>query len=227
MRLNMIKNTPRYTSSILLLTSATLLLLSCQTGYYYAMEKAGFPKRDLLVSRVEKARDTQEEAKEQFKSALEKFGAVVHFDSGALQEKYDQLSSELERSESKADAVRDRINSVENVAEALFDEWETELEQYNNENMRRISQEKLTKTRQQYTKLIKVMKRAEQKIEPVLVTFRDQVRFLKHNLNAQAIASIQSELVSVESDVASLIKEMESAIREADTFIQAMSKENK
>lgn len=223
----MIRNIPRYTSSILLLTSATLLLLSCQSGYYYAMEKVGFAKRDLLVSRVEEARDTQEEAKEQFKSALEKFGAVVHFDGGALQEKYDQLSSELESSESKAEAVRDRINSVEDVAEALFNEWETELEQYTNEKMRRISQEKLTKTRQQYTKLIKVMKRTEQKIEPVLVTFRDQVLFLKHNLNAQAIASIQSELVSVESNVAALIKEMESSIREADTFIQAMSKENK
>jgi len=223
----MIKKIPRYTSSIVLLTSTTLLLLSCQTGYYYAMEKAGFAKRDLLVSGVEKARDTQEEAKEQFKSALEKFSAVVHFDGGALQEKYDQLSSELERSESQADAVRDRIDSVEDVAEALFNEWETELEQYNNEKMRRISQGKLTKTRQQYSKLIKVMKRVEQKIEPVLATFRDQVLFLKHDLNTQAIASIQSELVSVESNVASLIKEMESSIREADTFIQAMSKENK
>jgi flagellar capping protein FliD len=191
------------------------------------MEKAGFPKRDLLVNRVEKARDTQEEAKEQFKSALEKFSAIVHFDGGVLQEKYDQLSSELERSESEAEAVRDRINSVEDVAEALFNEWETELEQYNNEKMRRISQGKLTETRLQYGKLIKVMKRVEEKIEPVLGTFRDQVLFLKHDLNTQAIASIQSELVSVESDVASLIKEMESAIREADTFIQAMNQENK
>jgi hypothetical protein len=191
------------------------------------MEKVGFPKRDLLVNRVEKARDTQEEAKEQFKSALEKFSAIVHFDGGVLQEKYDQLSYELEQSESEAEAVRDRINSVEDVAEALFNEWETELEQYNNEKMRRISQGKLTKTRQQYGKLIKVMKRVEQKIEPVLGTFRDQVLFLKHDLNAQAIASIQSELVSVESNVASLIQEMENSIREADTFIQAMSKENK
>jgi flagellar motility protein MotE (MotC chaperone) len=220
----MIRNIPRYTSLILLLTSTNLLLLSCQSSYYYAMEKAGFHKRDLLVSGVEEARDTQEEAKEQFKSALEKFSAVAHFDGGALQEKYDQLSSELEQSKSQADAVRDRIKSVEEVAEALFNEWETELEQYNNEKMRRISQGKLTKTRQRYTKLIKVMKRVEQKIEPVLATFRDQVLFLKHDLNAQAIASIQSSLVSVESNVASLIKEMESAIREADTFIQAMSK---
>ena len=66
------------------------------------------------------------------------------------------------------------------------------------------------------------MKRAERKIDPVLNAFRDQVLYLKHNLNAQAIASLQSELVSIESDVARLIKEMDASIREANEFIATM-----
>ncbi len=66
------------------------------------------------------------------------------------------------------------------------------------------------------------MKRAEKKIDPVLLVFRDQVLFLKHNLNAQAIASLQGELVSIKTDVASLISEMEASIREADAFIKEM-----
>jgi hypothetical protein len=68
------------------------------------------------------------------------------------------------------------------------------------------------------------MKRAEKKIAPVLSAFRDQVLFLKHNLNAQAVASLQGELVSIESDVASLIREMEASINEADSFIQSLAK---
>jgi hypothetical protein len=66
------------------------------------------------------------------------------------------------------------------------------------------------------------MKRAERKIDPVLNAFRDQVLYLKHNLNAQAIASLQSELVSIESDVARLIQEMDASIREANSFIASM-----
>jgi len=162
------------------------------------------------VQGVEKASHAQEEAKEQFKSALEQFSAVVNFDGGVLQQKYDQLSSELKNSESKAEEVQEQINSVEDVAKALFNEWETELQQYSNKNMQKISKQNLTETRQRYAKLISAMKRVEQKI-------------LKHNLNAQAIASLQSELVSVESSVASLISEMEVSIAEADTFIHAMS----
>ena len=68
------------------------------------------------------------------------------------------------------------------------------------------------------------MKRAERKIDPVLSAFHDQVLYLKHNLNAQAIASLQSELASIETDVAGLIKEMEASIVEANSFIDSMEK---
>lgn len=205
----------------LILISSTLI--GCQNLYYSTMETFGYHKRDLLVSRVKDARDAQENAKEQFKSALEKFSEVTDFKGGKLEAKYNELNTELEKSESKAKAVRKRIADVESVAKALFDEWKSELDQYSNEKLRRASEQKLDQTRQRYSYLIGAMKRAETKIEPVLVAFRDQVLFLKHNLNAQAIASLQSELASVEADIASLIKEMEASIAEADAFIQAMA----
>lgn len=208
------------TSTIVFIFSA---VAGCQSTYYKTMEAFGYHKRDLLVDRVQDARNAQENAKEQFQSALEKFSAIVELQEGKLQEKYKQLKNELDKSESRAKAVRDRIADVEKVAKALFKEWESELDQYSSEDLRRSSEEKLKQTRQRYTQLIGAMKRAESKIAPVLSVFRDQVLFLKHNLNAQAIASLRDELVSVEADVTSLIREMESSIAEADVFISEMS----
>ncbi len=219
------KAIPSYVAVLVGLGGAALAVAGCQSAYYKTMEAFGYHKREILVDRVEDARDAQQDAKEQFQSALEKFSAVVDFRGGELEEKYKKLKSELERSESKADAVRKHIRSVEDVAEALFDEWEGELGQYTNENLRRSSEQKLAQTRQRYGQLIGAMQRAEVKIEPVLSAFRDQVLFLKHNLNAQAVASLHDELVSVEAEIASLIKEMEASIAEADAFIQAMAKE--
>jgi hypothetical protein len=200
-------------------------VIGCQRAYYGTMEAFGHHKRDLLVDRVEDTRDAQQDAKEQFQSALEKFSAVVNFSGGKLEENYKGLKTELERSESKANAVRKNIGDVENVSNALFKEWKSELEQYTNDNLRRASELKLEQTRRRYAQLIGAMKRAEAKIEPVLSAFRDQVLFLKHNLNAQAIASLQDELASVKADIASLIKEMEASIAEADAFIKAMANE--
>ncbi len=183
------------------------------------MEKFGIHKREILVDRVEDARDSQKEAKEQFASALEEFSAVLNFNGGTLEEKYQQLNAELETSEEHAEAVRERIDKVEDVAEALFDEWQDELKLYSSDSLRRSSARKLKETRSHYQGLMTAMHRAESKIEPVLTPLRDQVLYLKHNLNAQAIASLQSELGRVEGDVASLIREMEKSILEADAFI--------
>jgi hypothetical protein len=205
-----------------MLALAVLLLASCQTAYYAAMEKLGYPKRDLLVSRIQQARDSQQEAKEQFQSALERFSAVVHFRGGELEAKYTQLSAELERSEARAHTVHQRIAAVEDVAEALFKEWEAELAQYTQESLRRASARQLAQTRQRYTPLMRTMKRAEAKMEPVLAAFRDQVLFLKHNLNARAIASIRQEGMTVETEITALIRAMEAAIAEADAFIKAL-----
>ncbi len=203
-------------------TGVICLMFGCESAYYKTMETMGYHKRDIMVDRVQDARDAQEEAKEQFESALEKFSTVLNYQGGDLEDKYNQLKAEYDTSETRAEAVRLRIDEVEDVAQDLFVEWQKELDQYTSSSLRKSSALKLAQTKRQYAKLIGAMKRAERKIDPVLNAFRDQVLYLKHNLNAQAIASLQSELVSIESDVAKLISEMEASIKEANAFISSM-----
>ena len=199
-----------------------VLLVACSSAYYKTMESFGVEKRDILVDRVEEARDAQDSASEQFASALEQFRATVDFDGGDLEDIYDRLNSEYESSAADAEEVSDRIDAVENVAEDLFSEWEQELEQYSRADMRRTSAKLLKDTRTRYSKLMASMRRAEGSMEPVLVAFHDQVLFLKHNLNARAIGALRNELDSIERDTAKLIEQMQKAIAEANAFIDSM-----
>jgi hypothetical protein len=186
----------------------------------------GYAKRDILSSRVKSARDAQEDAKQEIQSTLEQFGKVVSYEGGDLESTYKKLSGELETSEDSAKAVRKRISDVESVADALFSEWEEELGQYSSSDLRRKSQVKLTQTKNRYREMLSAMKRAEQRIEPVLKPLRDQVLFLKHNLNARALAAIKGELVKVDAQVDQLVKDMNRSIAEADKFIQSMEKDS-
>ena len=195
----------------------------CHKVYFRAIESVGRHKRDILVTRVESARDGLEEAKEQFQSALEKFSELTQFRGSELESVYRQLKSEFDYSQSKAFAVKDRIDAVQDVAEALFAEWEEELEQYSNRSLRSASRQKLKQTQQLYGQLISAMRRAESKIDPVLRVFQDQVLFLKHNLNAQAIAALEGELVTMTIGVAGLITAMERSIARANDFMQTLN----
>ncbi len=205
------------------LALATVLFATgCSSTYYNTLEKFGYAKRDLLVDRVEKAQESQTEAKEQFASALEKFLAVTKIQGGDLQEKYEAMSAEFKRSEARAEEVRERINAVESVADALFSEWKQELRQYSSATLRSESQRQLDATRRDYENVLRLMRRAAERMDPVIGTFRDQVLFLKHNLNARALASLSSTNRDLESDIARLIADMETSIREAEVFIQSL-----
>jgi F0F1-type ATP synthase membrane subunit b/b' len=196
------------------------LLGGCSTVYYKTMEKFGYEKRDILVDRVEDARDSQNDAQETFRSSLERFQSVVDTPDTELKEQYAEISDAYEDSLSSAEEVRDRIDKVEEVAEDLFDEWEDELSLYESASLRRSSEQQLKETRVQYSQLISRMHDAEARMEPVLQAFEDQVLYLKHNLNAQAIGSLENELVNIRQDVDSLIRNMEQSIAESEAFIQ-------
>lgn len=201
---------------------AVLMFSSCQSAYYNTMEQFGVHKRDILVDRITDAQTAQQEGQEQFQDALEQFRSVVNFDGGELEAVYEKLNNEFEDSEDAATAIRDRIKDVENVADALFDEWADELELYSNQTLRRESESQLRETRTRYERLIASMHRAEDTLDPVLDSLRDNTLYLKHNLNARAIASLRGELDSIDNNVDVLIAAMQAAIAESDSFIAQM-----
>ncbi len=210
---------------ILLLLAVPIGFSACDTAYITAMDKMGYAKRDLLSSRVKSARDAQADAKKDIQDALDQFGQVVAYQGGDLEATYKKLKSELQNSEDSAETVRNRIEAVENVADSLFSEWKAELGQYSNGDLRRKSEAKLSQTKARYHDMLAAMKRAEQRIDPVLKPLRDQVLYLKHNLNARALAAMKGELVKVDAQVDQLVREMNRSIAEADKFIQTMEKE--
>ncbi|PCH61922.1 MAG: DNA repair protein [SAR86 cluster bacterium] len=199
-----------------------LSLSACESAYYSVMEEMGVHKRDILIDRVEEAQTAQQQGKQQFQNALEQFREVLSFDGGQLQDAYDRLNSEYEKSEAAAATIRDRIGKVDDVAKALFQEWSSELDLYTNGNLRRDSERQLNETQQRYASLFNAMRNAEATIDPVLDTLRDNTLYLKHNLNARAISSLRGELGTVNDNVSVLISAMENAIAESDLFIARM-----
>ncbi len=200
------------------------LLSSCKSAiqdtYFDMWEKVGVEKREILVDRVEDAQETQQEAQEQFASALAEFSALINFDGGELEDVYNNLNDQYEASRDSANEVSKRIDKVQSVAESLFREWESEIEVITNQNFKRDSQRKLKDTKRRYDGLLSSMRKVESSMQPVLSALQDNVLYLKHNLNANAVGALQGELNNIEKDVNALIVEMNKAITQSDAFIK-------
>jgi hypothetical protein len=218
----------RYRSAVGLLATIAVgagLMSGCDRLYYGAMKKFGYEKRDILIGRVKDARKAQQEAQEEFKTALQRFREVVEVEGGTLEAKYEKLNGELDRAERRAREVRERVTAVRDVSKDLFNEWEKELGQYSNRQMRAESERELRATRERTEGLIAAMQRSEKRIDPVLRPLRDRVLFLKHNLNARALGALTKELTAVESSVDGLVADLQASIAEADAYLAEMEKE--
>lgn len=199
-----------------------VLLGGCTKAYYAAMEKIGKEKRDILASRIEEGKKDQEKAKQQFATTLEAFQALTGFSGGNLEKTYKKLSGELDSAEKRAKDVRDQIKSIEQVSKDLFSEWGAEIEGMNNARYKAQSRTMLRTTEKRYGVLIGKMNDSARRMEPVLQAFRDQVVFLKHNLNSRAISSLKETGAKLDLEVGGLVKDLEASIQEADAFIATL-----
>lgn len=175
--------------------------------------------REVLVDRVEEARDSQHAAAEQFRDALTEFKAVVDLPESDLEGQYNKLNAAHKRSQAAADRINKRVDRVVDASNRLLDEWSAELEDYNDPALRRIAEQQFDQTREHATRLIASMRQIEDRMQPVLASFQDQVLYLKHNLNLSAIAALEGEATIIESNVDILIADMNRSIAEADAFI--------
>ncbi len=213
------------TAILAVFLAAAAAITGCSSTTIALKEKMGIPKREQLVARVQDTKEAQQDAKKEFQSALDQFLAITGKTGklSDLESRYNKLKSEYTDAEAAANDVRARIKSVENVSDALFKEWRSELGQYENASVRANSEKLLRDTQRKYDQLHDAMKNAESKMDPVLAAFRDQTLFLKHNLNAQAIASLQDDATQIQSEVARLIADMQRSIDEATAFIDQMT----
>ena len=206
-----------------LVAMSVVLLASCTTVKYNALEKVGIHKRDILVDNVEDTRDAQQDAQEEFKDALERFGSIVTIEDTDLKKAYNQLSDEYEDSKDAAEEVSEQIEDVETVAEDLFEEWREENEGYSDAVLRRDSENKLRDTEARYKEMLKSMKEAEASMQPVLSSLYDNVLYLKHNLNAQAVGSLRTTFNELEGDIDILVERMNQSIARSNEFINQIN----
>jgi len=210
----------RIIQAMALLLLAVLVLSGCRSTYYSMWESLGKEKRHLLRDEVEDARDDQAKASEEFKDALTRIKELTGFHGGELENVYLRLKDDYEDCAQRAAIIDDRIANVEQISADLFAEWEVEIGQMTDATFRSSSRQSLARTRDRYNQLHRAMVQARSRMDPVLNRLNDYVLYLKHNLNAQAVGALGSEMGRIEADVDMLIRDIERSLEAADSFLE-------
>lgn len=197
-------------------------MTSCSSLYYGFWETFGQDKRDLLKSEIENSNEDQKDIKEEFSSTLERIKKEYNFDGGELERTYDYLSTRYEDAKKRQQKLQNRIDKIEEIGADLFKEWKKEALEIKNSKYRRSSLAKLSRTKTQFAKLRANLGKTERRLEAVMSKFKDQVLFLKHNLNAKALGSLKVEFKEIEKGINQLIENINSSRSTNNVFIEKM-----
>src|ERR1700744_614992 len=200
-----------------------IALTGCTSTYYKAMKTFGKEKRDILVSRVKDSKKDQQQAKEQIKTTMESFQALTGFQGGALEKNYKKLNGDYEKAADAAQKLHNRIDSIDQVSNDLFKEWQKEIDGMENKKLKAQSATMLRQSRLNEANYLKSMRQTEARMTPVITAFRDQVTFLKHNLNARAIGSLKGTSAKMSTDVDVLMVSLDSSMAQADSLIASLN----
>jgi hypothetical protein len=198
-------------------------LVGCTSSYYKAMKTLGKEKRDILVSRVKDSKKDQQQAKEQIKTTMESFQALTGFQGGQLEKNYKKLNSEYEKAADSAQKLHNRIDSIDQVSGDLFKEWQKEIDGMQDKKLKTQSSAMLRQSRLSEAGYVKAMRQTEARMTPVITAFRDQVTFLKHNLNARAIGSLKGTSAKMSTDVDVLMISLDGSMAQADALIASLN----
>jgi hypothetical protein len=211
--------------SIVLIPCVLLVLLlgGCKSTYYKTMRTLGKEKRDILVQRIKDAKKDQDQTKQQLQTTMESFQALTGFQGGSLEKSYKRLNSDYESAASQAGKLHDKVQSIDQVSKDLFNEWQGEINDMDNGKLKSQDTLMLRNAKSRQATYMRAMRATEDRITPVLKAFRDQVLFLKHNLNARAIGSLKTTSAGLQNDVADLIQSIDASSQEADKLISSLA----
>lgn len=198
-----------------------VLLVSCQSTDPETGDKVGYPDLDPLLDRVGESRDALKTAVAQFQSAREQLSQYVGA-PGDLQATYAGTVSEYDAAVEDSVAVRSAIANVDQAADAVFEEWQVEVNVYTDARIKAVNQAKLGQTWQNYEGMLKVLRHSEAKLDPVLKALSENVTYLQDNLNVGAVASRAAKFAVIDKDLEALIRSMNTAIDSSDAFISSV-----
>jgi hypothetical protein len=209
----------------ILLCLVALALTACQAAEksarnvgYSAYELVGVEKRDLLRKRINEATEDQKEAGESFTNALDRLQQTYGVQGSELEKVYSRLNSAYEDAKEEVAEVKNSREKMNTVAGDLFEEWKKEIGEMQSADLKSRSRATLAETKNGFDKMHSALRASEKQMEPVLAKLKDHTLFLKHNVNAQSVASLKTEGARIEGDIQKLLASMTASIKEAEEF---------
>jgi len=174
-----------------------------------------------LVSWIDRVYVEAEMSKEAAHAALDGLDVIVEADYADPVVAYQEFVDSIEASEKQAESLRDVYEPMQDAAEKLFKQWSKDLEEFSSLSMRQRSQSRLLKTRQRYDMIVAAVEPALMSYDQLNQSLRDHALFLGHDLNPEAVTTIEADAEELGKQVEALDAQFDTCLEASQTYTVA------
>ena len=168
----------------------------------------GVKQVEQLIKKANAGVESINDTKLQLQKTMEAYNAVLAPDVKDRRDAYKKLQKEVATTEKKRAMVSTRNGEMNVEAGRLFKNWEGSTAAIQDPALRQRSQERLAVAKKRYSEIQANGQGAASLYTPFMKALQDQVTYLGHDLNPEAVATLKPEADKLNAQA----KELYSAI---------------
>jgi len=144
------------------------------------------------------------------------YNSIIDGSAKNAQSAYKKLAGDLKSTEKMIQGANKSVQALNKEAGKFFADWEKDLGEYSNEDLKQKSMARLEKAKAQYTTLGEKLGEARSVFAPLVQNLNDQILFLGRDLSPEAIDDLKDEAEALNQQVDEVSKKVNELVASAD-----------
>jgi hypothetical protein len=192
------------------LGGAALLMTACGTT-------SGYKQADKTGAGIAEFRDEIVKGKNAIDVTMKSLSDIASTANTDPRKAYEQFSKNVAKLESTAANIRKRAQNMKAQGEAYFKQWETELAQVNNQEVRKLADERKATLQKTFQSIRQVSEPLKAQFDPWMADLKDLKVFLGNDLTIAGVDSAKSLFTKTTNEGLEVQKSMDALVAELNT----------
>ena len=176
-----------------------------------------------LVKRAEDMVKDVEKTKKQMNKTVGKYDSI--FSKNKVkdrQKEYKNLNKEIKNTEDRVKDVRKRAENMQKEADKFFSEWSKGLTKIKDQELRGLSHESMTESRERYGRVIESALSAGGLYDSFLTDLKNQISYLELDMSDTAMEKLKPSRSEKKTKAKSLFQSVDQLMKTTKGYIQSM-----
>jgi hypothetical protein len=197
---------------------AAALITGCKSTGYQQADKTGSGLADFRTEIV-----NGKKAVDSTLSALDQIATSANTNPRQAFERY---AKEVANLDSIANKARKRGQEMKDQGQAYFAQWEQQLSQVKDENIRKLAQDRKAKLQESFDKIREYTEPLKEQFDPWMSSLKDLQSYLSNDLTVTGVAAAKKPFAKAKSDGLKVQKSMDKLIEELNELAATLTPAN-